>query len=158
MRRIGMVGLALAACAGDGGDAPPAGAHSGSGPGGPVSFALAIDLDGDLVPTMSEPAVGVFRGSVFAEDQATSFGPVDGAVSLQDFTTEPLDFGAAGGRLDTATTLGALDPQVVWILGCLDSDDNDCDAADPITVPNENKLQVDAATTTLTLTLSLLSP
>ena len=64
----------------------------------------------------------------------------------------------AGGLLETDTTLGPIDPQVVWVLGCFDSDDNDCDAGDPITIPNENKLQVDATTTTLTLTLSLLSP
>lgn len=159
MRWIGLLGLALAACSGDDPTDGPAG-HSGSTttPTGPVTVGLSIDLDPDLIAAMAEPAAGVFRGSVFAEDQATSFGPIEGAVSLQDFTTEPLDFGTAGGTLETTTELGPLDPQILWVLGCFDGDDNDCDAGDPITVPNENKFQVDAATTTLTLTLGLLSP
>jgi hypothetical protein len=159
MRWIGLLGLALAACGGDAdGTDTPADHSGGATPTGPVTVGLGIDLDADLIPTMAEPAVGVFRGSVFAEDQATSFGPIEGAVSLQDFTTEPLDFGTAGGTLTTTTELGPLDPQILWVLGCFDGDDNDCDAGDPITVPNENKFQVDATTTTLTLTLSLLSP
>ena len=158
MRWIGFLGLALAACGGDDGATDTPAGHSGTSPTGPVTVGLAIDLDADLIPTMSEPAAGSFLGSVFAEDQATSFGPIEGAVSLLDFSTEPLDFGTAGGLLATTTTLGPLDPQVVWVLGCLDSDGNDCDKGDPITIPNENKLQVDGTSTTLTLTLSLLSP
>lgn len=147
----------LAACSGKD-DGPTGGDSSPATPTGPAEFRISIDLDPDLVPAMDEPAVGVFRGSVFAEADATSFGPVEGAASLLDFTTEELDFDTTGGLRETATTVGPVDPQIVWILGCFDTAGDDCETGDPITIPNENKLEVTSATESLTLTLSLLQP
>ena len=56
-------------------------------------------------------------------------------------------------------TTDTLAPQVVWVLGCLDSDGNDCDTQDPITVPNENKFAIaESGTTSFTVFLWMLNP
>lgn len=157
MGRFGLLAV-LVACAGDEpGDGAPTPSET-SEPTGPVTLSLAIDLDADLIPTLDEPAVGQFRGSVFAEADAGSFGPIEGAESILDFTTEELDFGEAGGVLETGTTLGPLDLQVVWVLGCFDTAGDDCESGDPITIPNENKFLLEATTEALTLQLNLLQP
>ena len=83
--------------------------------------------------------MGTFRGSIFAEEDASSIGPVDGAVALESLEVS-LDL--SGGTQAEALASGPLAPGIYWVLGCLDTDDNDCDKSDPITVPNENKVQV----------------
>lgn len=124
----------------------------------PATLQLSFDLDADLIPTMDEPAAGIFKGSIYAEDQASAIGPIDGAVALADFESDPLDFGTAGGALADMATVGPIEPQIVWILGCLDSDGNDCELHDPITVPNENKMQLLPGDGSYTVTMSLLNP
>jgi hypothetical protein len=154
--------LLLVACADEG--ATPTGSDTAGTPTeAPSVVALSFDLDADLIPSMSEPAVGVFRGSVYAEADASATGPVDGAASLLDFTSEPLDFGAAGGVL-AGPSLDPLDPQIVWVLGCFDTattespDGDDCECGDPITLPNEAKFQLVPGDNALTVPLSLLHP
>lgn len=127
-------------------------------PAGPSTLVLSFDLDPGLIEQMSEPAVGLFEGSVFAENDASALGPNDGATPLLDFTSEALDFGTAGGLLAEKATVGPVDPQIVWILGCLDSDANGCDIGDPITIPNENKFQLTAGEAPYTIKMSLLNP
>lgn len=116
---------------------------------GPGTLALSFRLDEDYVAAMAEPAVGTFRGSIFAEDDASSTGPVDGAEALQDLEVADVDLTAGGGPTGVLVVTSPLEPQVVWILGCLDTEGDDCgDPGDPITVPNENKVAVVAATET----------
>jgi hypothetical protein len=157
-----ILGFVAAGCSGGGTtptDTDPGGGDTGpTGPTGPGTMILGVDLDPDLIPGMEDPALGPFRGSVFAEADAGPFGPLEGAVSLADFTTEPIDFGADGGLKEAVHTLEGIDPQIVWILGCLDVDANDCDPKDPVTIPNENKLQVTSGEAAYTLTLSILQP
>jgi hypothetical protein len=124
----------------------------------PATLTLAFDLDADLIPTMSEPAAGFFHGSVYAEDQASAIGPTDISETLADFDSLALDFGTEGGLSAPSATVGPIDPQVVWILGCFDPDDNGCDCADPVTVPNENKFQLTSGENAITITMSLLNP
>jgi hypothetical protein len=69
-----------------------------------------------------------------------------------------LDLSDGGGPSDVAWTSEALDPQTLWILGCLDSDDNECDCGDPITVPNDNKVIVSSGTNSITVRMELLNP
>lgn len=107
---------------------------------GPGALDLTVAMTVDLQVSMDEPAVGTFRGSVFAEADATAIGPVDGAVALLDFTIEGVDL-TTGVDADVSTT-DPIDPQIVWVLGCLDSDANDCDVNDAVTIPNENKVEV----------------
>ena len=54
-----------------------------------------------------------------------------------------------GGPTATMYTTGSLAPGVVWVLGCLDVTANGCgDEGDPITVPNEDKVIVEAGVET----------
>lgn len=130
-----------------------------TGSGGPGTLGLSFRMDDDYLAEMDEPAVGTFRGSIYAEADATQIGPNEGAVSLLDFTVDGVDLTDGGGPTDVLYTTAPLDPQIVWVLGCLDADANDCDEGDPITVPNENKLAVVAdAATDVEIYLGMLRP
>lgn len=158
MRSV-VVTMWLVACSGGSDPGDDGTAETGTAPAeGPATLVLSFDLDADLIPTMEEPAAGTFHGSVYAEGDASAIGPNDGAVPLVDFSSDALDFGTAGGVSAPSATVTPVDPQVVWILGCFDSDANDCDCADPITIPNENKFQITPGENALTLTMSLLNP
>lgn len=125
----------------------------------PGTLSLSFRMDADYIPSMEEPPVGTFRGSIYAEADASSVGPVDGASPLLDFSVAGVDLSSDGGPTAALYTSDPLAPQIVWILGCLDSDDNDCDKSDPITVPNENKVIVAAGTDTpFTVFMGLLNP
>ncbi|MEZ4234620.1 MAG: hypothetical protein R3F59_00325 [Myxococcota bacterium] len=124
----------------------------------PATLVLSFDLDGDLIPQMDEPAMGRFEGSIYAEADASAIGPVDGAVPLADFESDELDFGTDGGLLADKATVDGIAPQIVWILGCLDTTGDGCDKGDPITVPNENKVQLTAGEGAYTVKMSLLNP
>lgn len=132
--------------------------ETGSAALGPASLVLSFDLDADLIPTMDEPATGVFRGSVFAEADASAIGPNEGAVPLADIASPVLDFGTTGGRSPVSVTIERIAPQILWVVGCLDSDDNDCDCKDAVTLPNENKFDATSGENVLTITMSLLNP
>jgi len=125
---------------------------------GPATLNLSFDLDDGLIPQMSEPAAGTFKGSIYAEADASALGPNDGATSLVDFESDPLDFGTAGGTLAAGPAVGPIDSQIVWIVGCLDTTGDDCECGDPITVPNENKMQITPGTGEYTVKMSLLNP
>jgi hypothetical protein len=150
----------LVACSG-GGKSDTGGAETSDtaeAASGPGTMLLSFDLDADLIPTMSEPAAGTFQGSVFAEADASAIGPVAGAVPLVDFESPAMDFGTEGGVLADVVTVGPIDSQVVWILGCFDSDATGCDKGDPITVPNENKFQATPGEASYTIKMTLLNP
>jgi hypothetical protein len=156
-----VVALFLFACVGVPveGDDRPASDTAGLQPvGDPGTLAVAFQLDADLVPEMAEPPTGAVLGAVYAETDCTAAGPLDGAVPLYEFVTAPLDLGDGAASVVSATT-PPLDPGAVWVLACLDGDANGCDCADPVTVPNTNKvLVVGAAETPIVATLDLLHP
>lgn len=157
MRSLLVVILA-AGCSGGSDTDTDTGAAETGGTNEPSTMVLSFDLDPDLIPTMEEPAAGVFHGSLFAEADASPIGPNDGAVALLDFDSPALDFGTAGGVQAETVTVGPIDPQVVWIVGCLDSDANECDKGDPITIPNENKQQVTPGEAAYVVRMTLLNP
>lgn len=138
-----MLLLALALACAD--KAPADSTPDSQPPTGPGTLLLSFRMEEDLIPSMEEPPVGTFRGSIFAEADAEPTGPIEGAVALLDIAVA-IDL-SLGPAVDVFTT-ELLDPQIVWVLGCLDSDDNDCDVKDPITVPTENKAQILPETTT----------
>jgi hypothetical protein len=122
-------------------------------------------MDDDYIPALAaagQSPVGTFGGSVYAEADATSMGPVDGAVPLQEFAVEGVDLTVDGGPTATLLVTEAFDAQVGWVLGCLDVDvpaDGCGDEGDPITVPNENKVQVvGGAETPFTVYMGMLRP
>lgn len=128
-------------------------------PTGPGTLALAFQMEADLIPSMDEPPVGTFEGSIYAEDDCTAVGPVDGAASLEDFSVA-VDLTDGGGPTAALYATQPLDPQIVWIVGCLDTDANGCgDVGDPITVPNDDKVIVVAeAATPFTVQMNMLRP
>jgi hypothetical protein len=131
------------------GDTGDTAADTETTPTGPGTLLLTFRMDDDLIPAMAENGespVGPFYGSIYAEADASSIGPNDGAQPLLDFTVEGLDLSADGGPDDVTFTTDPLAPQIVWIMGCLDADANGCDdVGDPITVPSENKARVEPA-------------
>ncbi len=158
--------LSIIACTGsNGGGGADDSADSGdSGTGqadtGPAMLSLQFKMDSDYIPAMAdngETPVGLFRGSIFAEDQSTDIGPIDGAVSLVDFDVQ-IDLTPDGGPTDVAWTSEPLDPQILWVLGCLDADNNDCEKGDPITLPPENKLRLEAGGTNFIVQMGMLRP
>lgn len=156
-----MMFLFLACTGGDPADTAPV--DTDTTPTGPGTLALTFRMDDDYIPVMAESGetpVGTFDGSIFAEADANELGPVEGAVALIDFTVE-LDLLPDGGPTAALYTTTELDPQVVWILGCLNSDASaECgDEGDPITRPTENKFQVVAeAETTVEVFMGMLRP
>lgn len=141
--------LALLACA----TAPVDSAETG-----PALLQLSFAMDADLVADMDDAPAGTFRGSIYAEDDASGVGPAEGAESLVDFVSEVVDLADSGGPSAVAWTSEALDPQTLWILGCLDVDANDCDCKDPITRPMDVKFAVVPGNNALTVRMELLHP
>lgn len=143
---------ALLACSSEGDD-------TGAALPGPGTLTLSFQMDDDYLASMEEPAVGTFRGSIYAEADASAIGPVEGAVSMQDLEVADIDLTDGGGPTGALVTTDPFDAQIVWILGCLDTDGNDCDTSDPITVPNDNKVEIVAdADTPFTVYFGMLNP
>lgn len=127
---------------------------------GPAVLSLKFHMDSDYIPVMADDGqapVGPFLGSIFAEDQSTDVGPIENAVSLVDFSVD-IDLTPNGGPTDVVWTSEPMDPQILWVLGCLDADGNDCEQGDPITLPPENKLRLEAGGTTFTIQMGMLRP
>lgn len=142
----------LAACSSEADD-------TGAAAPGPGTLTLSFQMDDDYIPSMSESPVGTFRGSIYAEADASAIGPNEGAVALQDLEVADVDLTDGGGPTAAMVTTEALDAQIVWILGCLDTDGNDCDTNDPITVPNDDKVEIVAdADTPFTVYFGMLNP
>ena len=157
--------LLLIACTPDDGATDGVIADSGArdsgdsgGSVGPATLALAFAMDGDLIEDMQEAPIGVFRGSIYAEADASAIGPVEGASSLVDFVSAEVDLSADGGPSGTAWTSEPIEAQTVWILGCLDTDDTDCECGDPITIPNDNKVVLTGCPNSLTVQMEMLHP
>lgn len=123
------------------------------------TLAISVSLLTDLIPSMDEPPVGIFYGSVFAGEDVTGAGPSDTAVPIADITTGTLDL-TSGGPVDAALSIPNIPACTIAILGCLDTDANDCDKHDPVTFPNNNRFQVagGATPTPVTVYLRLLNP
>ena len=122
------------------------------------SLALSLAMEEDYIPSMDEPPIGTFRASVFRGEDVTAIGPVEGAVALDDIEVANVDLTTGGGPVDLATALELPVCRVV-ILGCLDSDANDCDQKDAITLPNDNGFQVVVGVSTpVQVFLGLLNP
>lgn len=123
-------------------------------PTGPGTLAFSFRMDADYIAGMTEdgqPPIGTFGGSIYAENDASGVGPSEGAAPLLDFSVAGVDLRAEGGPTAALFVTDALEPQIVWVLGCLDVDvpkDGCGDVGDPITLPNENKVQVAAGTET----------
>jgi len=144
-----LVTALLAGCAGGAADSQADSQSDSQGPPhGPGTLVLSFQMEADLIPSMEVPPLGTFEGSVFAEDDCTAMGPNEGAVAIEDISAA-LDLSEDGGPSEPQYTTMEMDAQVVWIVGCLDVDDNGCgDADDPITIPNDNKVAVIADTAT----------
>ncbi|MSQ01816.1 MAG: hypothetical protein EXR71_07980 [Myxococcales bacterium] len=156
-----MLLLAVLACLPihvDTADVAETGDAGDSGDTAPATLELRFVMDADLIAEMAELPIGTFLGSIYAEADATGFGPNEGAVPLLDFESDPIDLSAGGGPSDVAFAGGELEPQVIWILGCLDADDNDCEKDDPITHPNDNKFAIVAGSNPIDVTMELLNP
>lgn len=123
-----------------------------------ATLQLSFQMDDDLIEGMDEPPIGLFHGSIYREDDATAIGMNEGAESLVDFESTSLDLSGGGGPSEVAWTSEPLEPQTLWILGCLDSDANDCECGDPITVPNDNKVAVVQGDNPITVRMELLHP
>lgn len=123
------------------------------------TLALSFQMEPDFIPEMEEPPTGTFKGSVFSCEDASAIGPVDGAVSLLDIDV-PVDLVPTNGEVTGVLHVtAALPAERVWVLGCLDSDGNDCDKKDPITRPSENTITViPDAETPLTVYFGMLNP
>lgn len=141
----------------DTGSVDTADSADSGGDTGPGTFQLSFSMNTDLIEDMDEAPVGQFRGSVFAEEDASATGPVDGAASLADFVSDSVDL-SDGGPSTVAAEVGPLDPQVVWILGCLDTTGDDCECNDPVTFPGENETQLSSGDNAFTVRLDVLQP
>ncbi len=152
--------LTFLACTAGSGDSGPADTGGDTAPvdDGPATLYLSFQMDDDLIDNMSEAPAGTFRGSIYREDDATAIGMNDGAESLVDFESDSLDLSGNGGPSAIAWTSEPIDAQTLWILGCLDSDTNDCECGDPITVPNDNKVVVTPGSNAITVKMELLHP
>ncbi len=128
------------------------------------TISVSFQMEEDYIAVMDEPPVGTFRGSLYRCLDATAIGPVEGAVSVVDITVEGVDLSGAsgdpvGGPTGALWTSDALPAEKLWLLGCLDSDGNDCDYNDPITLPNENRVTVTPDTETpFTVDMGALNP
>jgi hypothetical protein len=145
--------LLLLACTGTPADDTAADSADSAPPSGPGTLSLTFRMDDDYIPGMAEEGqspVGTFGGSIYAEADASGVGPNEGAVPLLDLSV-PVDLTPDGGPTAVLLVTDPLEAQVVWVLGCLDVDvpaDGCGDVGDPITIPNENKVQVVAGTET----------
>ncbi len=142
----------------DSGDIADVGDTADTGEVGPATLDLQFTMDADLIEDMSEPPVGIFRGSIYAEADASALGPADRAVPLLDFVSDSIDLTVGGGPSPVAFSTDTLDAQIIWILGCLDADANECEKGDPITFPNDNKFAIVAGPNLIDVTMELLNP
>ena len=135
-----------------------------SAPTGPGTLAISVQMDDDMVADLAEDgesAHAMVSGSIYIETDVEAFsGPIEGAVSLGDFTVD-VDLTPDGGPSAVIYTSEPIDPQIVYVLGCMDTDvDLECGSVgDPVTNPVSNKVIVVAeAETPFTMVLGLRRP
>jgi hypothetical protein len=123
------------------------------------TLALSFAMEPDYIPSMEEPPTGNYRGSIYSCEQGSAVGPVEGAEPLMDLVV-PVDLVPTNGEL--TGVLHVTDPipaEWVWVMGCLDTDGNDCDRKDPITRPSDNRVVViPDAETPFTVYFGMLNP
>ncbi|GDX83057.1 hypothetical protein LBMAG42_48680 [Deltaproteobacteria bacterium] len=131
---------------------------------GPGTLAISVQMDDDMVADLAEDgesAHAMVSGSIYIETDVEAFsGPIEGAVSLGDFTVD-VDLTPDGGPSAVIYTSEPIDPQIVYVLGCMDTDvDLECGSVgDPVTNPVSNKVIVVAeAETPFTMVLGLRRP
>jgi hypothetical protein len=143
----------------DKGSDSAAGDDSGTADTGPGSLRISFEMEADLIPSLETEPVGLFSGSIYAEADATATGPVEGASSLEDIEIA-IDLSGTGGPTEALYTTGQLASGIVWVLGCLDLTADGCgDPGDPITIPSENKVIIEAsAETPFTVQMNMIRP
>lgn len=135
------------ACTPDETETGSVGTADSAEPTGPGTLAISVQMEDDLLQDLAddgESAVATVGGEVYAEvDVEAASGPIAGAVPLGQFS-ETVDLSDEGGPSGVLLVTAPLDPQIVYVLGCLDTDANgDCgDEGDPVTFPTQNKFQV----------------
>jgi len=127
-------------------------------------IAVRFSIDPDLVDVMDESARGVFYGQVFDAEQVTALGPDDGAEVL-DSIEHQIDLGSGSVATEIMYTSVPLTVPEVAVLGFLDSDTNapstdmGPDGGDPVTLPSENRFDVQfGSTTAVTVEFGMLYP
>lgn len=103
---------------------------------------LSFRMEADFIPSMDEPPLGTFHGGFFATADMTSTGPAPGTEQLVYVRVDGIDLSNGGGP---TAVLGTSDPVPacdVTLLGYLDTDSNEIDAGDPVTLPDDAKLTV----------------
>jgi hypothetical protein len=122
---------------------------------GTLDLTLRIDDDfGQAVLDDGESLVGRFWGDLYLSEEVSGIGPAEGAVALASFDLDGVDLSSfeATAVLATVTDLPA---GYVTALGFFDSDGNadpsapGPDSGDPVTLPNENEIEVLAGETTV---------
>ena len=133
-------------------------------PTGPGTLAISVKMEDDLLEDLAadgEDAISTLGFDVYNEaDVVDTSGPIDGAVVLGTWSGE-VDLSVDGGPTGVLYTTDPLEPQIVYVLGCLDSDHNgDCgETGDPVTFPSMNKFEVIAGTENpITMQLGLRNP
>ena len=145
-----------------GGDTADSG--DSAAPTGAGTLAISVKMEDDLLADLAEDgedAISTVAFDVYLEaDVVETSGPIAGAVALGSYSGQ-VDLSVDGGPTAVLYTTDPLDPQIVYVLGCLDSDHNDdCgDAGDPVTFPTMNKFQVEAGVESpITMQLGLRRP
>jgi hypothetical protein len=130
-----------------------AGETGDSAPSGPGTIAVTVKMEDDLLVDLAEDgesAIAKVSGEVFAEaDVNEALGPNEGAVPLGAFSAD-VDLSVDGGPSGVIFTSEPMEAQIIYVLGCLDTDANgDCgDEGDPVTFPSQNKFQTEAGVET----------
>lgn len=158
MRAIGWWLVLGVACGGEPVDETPAGENL---------LLLSFRIDDALVERLDEEdsLTGPFRGSVYAADDTTDLGPIEGAEALASIDVESVTLAPDGSATAALWTSEPLEAGWVRVLGFLDSDGNadpdapDPDKGDPVTLPSQNEFQiVDGEDTEGTVYFGLLRP
>jgi hypothetical protein len=140
------------------------GSDASDGEDSPVAsvLRLSFEIDPDYRDVMDEPAVGNFWGDVYNADEVSSVGPDDGAVALAALYVANLDL--TGDATDVLLETEEITAVSVVILGFLDSDANanpdspGPDQRDPVTLPGQNRTDLVAGSTDVTVFFGLLNP
>ena len=103
---------------------------------------LSFRMEADFIPAMDEAPIGTFHGGFFATADMTSTGPAPGAEQLVYVRVDGVDLSDAGGPTAILATTDPVPACDVTLLGYLDTDGNEIDAGDPVTLPDDAKLTV----------------
>jgi hypothetical protein len=111
------------------------------------TLGLTFRMDMSLEDDMRDLPIGPFEGSLYAGDDVSSAGPVDGAVPIADLHLDRLDLVHSPDGTDVLLVVDPAPGGRVCVVGCLDPQGNGCGSGDPATVPDQNRGVVDGPTT-----------